>query len=307
MPVDRVPHGTTFLTPPPSGEIAVPFAEQVERARAALPADFPTDLTQVLIGLDIDGTIITRDGASEQVKAAYHDLVDAGAHVVIATGRGRMATAPVLAALGDPRGLAACSNGTVMVEWGPGLGEGGRVLRAHTFSASPAIELARQAIPGVRLGVEVAEGFVVNALFPPGELIENHWVVPVDDLRGRKASKIIVRAPHLDLEEFAATLEDSGLRDEHEVFVGWTSWADVGPKGVTKASALAELAEFFGVPHCGTVAVGDGSNDASMIEWAALGVAMGGGDVDVKARADFVTGAVENDGSAAVMRAILER
>ena len=44
-----------------------------------------------------------------------------------------------------------------------------------------------------------------------------------------------------------------------------------------------------------------------MIEWAAFGVAMGGASEEVRAHADHVTAAVDNDGAAAVMHAIMRR
>ena len=93
----------------------------------------------------------------------------------------------------------------------------------------------------------------------------------------------------------------------HEVFVGWTSWADIEPLGVTKATGLESLRARLGVPASGTVAVGDGTNDIAMIEWAAFGVAMGGASEEVRAHADHVTAAVENDGAAAVMHGIMRR
>ena len=76
---------------------------------------------------------------------------------------------------------------------------------------------------------------------------------------------------------------------------------------MTKASGLESLRQRIGLPACGTVAVGDGTNDIAMIEWAAFGVAMGGASDEVRAHADHVTAAVENDGAAAVMHGIMRR
>ncbi|QWW19498.1 HAD family phosphatase [Schaalia sp. 19OD2882] len=305
-PRSEVPHGTTFLTPPPSGERALPFEEQVARARAALPEGFPTDLSEVLVAVDVDGTLITAAGASARVRSAYHDLLDAGGHVVVSTGRGRWAARPVLGDLGERRGFSACSNGALLVEWDLEAPEGGRILRSHVFSPRRAIMMVQRVVPEALFGVEVPEGYLVNALFPEGELLEHHRVVPVEELWARPTTKLVVRVPGMDTGRFEQLLGQSGLGGDHEVFVGWTSWADVCAKGCTKASALEELCGILGVPHGGTVALGDGSNDVDMITWARVGVAMGGAAQWIKDRADLVTGAVENDGSAAVMRAILE-
>ena len=53
-----------------------------------------------------------------------------------------------------------------------------------------------------------------------------------------------------------------------------------------KASALRFMSERLGVPQAESVAVGDGRNDASMIAWAGLGVAIEGSPAEVVAAAD---------------------
>ena len=53
-----------------------------------------------------------------------------------------------------------------------------------------------------------------------------------------------------------------------------------------KASALRFMAERLGVAQSETVAAGDGRNDASMIAWAGLGIAVEGSAPEVIAAAD---------------------
>ncbi len=53
-----------------------------------------------------------------------------------------------------------------------------------------------------------------------------------------------------------------------------------------KAKALAFLCDRLGIPQTQTVAAGDGRNDASMISWAGLGVAVEGSEPEVMAAAD---------------------
>jgi hydroxymethylpyrimidine pyrophosphatase-like HAD family hydrolase len=74
---------------------------------------------------------------------------------------------------------------------------------------------------------------------------------------------------------------------------------------VTKASALERLRQELDVQPSRTVAVGDGSNDREMLEWAALGVAMGHAPEHVRAVADEVTGTIEDDGVVDVLRRLL--
>ena len=76
-----------FLTVPSTGEAARPFEELLDEASVALPAGFPSAASQVLVALDIDGTILTPAGATPRVLEGIHGLAGAGAHVLIASGR----------------------------------------------------------------------------------------------------------------------------------------------------------------------------------------------------------------------------
>jgi hydroxymethylpyrimidine pyrophosphatase-like HAD family hydrolase len=53
-----------------------------------------------------------------------------------------------------------------------------------------------------------------------------------------------------------------------------------------KARALAFLCARMGIPQAQTIAAGDGRNDASMIAWAGLGIAVEGSEPEVIAAAD---------------------
>ena len=89
--------------------------------------------------------------------------------------------------------------------------------------------------------------------------------------------------------------------------MGWTAWLDVAPEGVTKASALEALTARLGLDASHVLAVGDGSNDVEMLQWAGTGVAMGSAPQWVRERADMVTEPVWREGCAAVLDALVER
>lgn len=71
---------------------------------------------------------------------------------------------------------------------------------------------------------------------------------------------------------------------------------EIMPKSCSKANAMEIVAEALGVPMSRTAAIGDSSNDASMIVRACYGIAMGNATEDIKKIADFVTTDVEEDG-----------
>ena len=302
---------TDFVTPPPCGEVARPYEQQVVDARAAMPDalrralrgdDGLADVRGLLVAFDIDGTLLSASGASERVRCGLAELSARGAQVVIASGRALEAVLPVLPILGVSEGWLVCSNGSMTVH---ACGENIDVHRLHTFPADEAVRTVLDTLPDARVAVEQDGYLLVSQEFPPGELVEPHRVGSREELQSAVTPKVVVRIPGMGLEEFTQVMAETGLSERHEVFVGWTSWADVGPRGVSKASALDELVEELGLSHEATVALGDGSNDVEMLEWAAWGVAMGGASAQVRAHADYVTGAVENDGAAAVMDALL--
>ena len=296
-----------LLTPPPTGLEHVPFEEQVRRARHAWPSDFPTDLTQVLVALDVDGTVLRPDGASHEVQRAFADLIEAGATVVIATGRGVGGVRPVFDYVGSNRGWAVCSNGAIIARWDPDTDGGVEIVDEHRFIPAQAVDALKAAIPRAIFAVEDGEGFAVSELFSTVEVRSPQRVISMEELRHFSTPKLIGRAHDMERDEFDSIIKSLGIEEYTEFAVGWTSWVDIGPKGRTKASGLEELASRLGIPHSGTVAVGDGTNDIPMLTWAAHGVAMGGATDEVRAYANAVTGPVEHDGAAAVMRAIVDR
>src|SRR5712691_2062614 len=70
---------------------------------------------------------------------------------------------------------------------------------------------------------------------------------------------------------------------------------------VSKAGALAMVAERLGIPQAEVGAIGDNLNDAEMVSWAGFGVAMGNAPEALKAVANHVTGRIGEAGVAQVI------
>ncbi|OWA37943.1 hydrolase [Saccharibacillus sp. O16] len=68
--------------------------------------------------------------------------------------------------------------------------------------------------------------------------------------------------------------------------------------GVHKAVAIADVLEHLGKSPEDTVAIGDGRNDLEMLQYCAVGIAMGDAREELKAIADHVTGTLAEDGLA---------
>jgi hydroxymethylpyrimidine pyrophosphatase-like HAD family hydrolase len=259
-------------------------------------------LEGVLVALDLDGTVVDLDEKlSDRVRAAVRGVAEAGAHVVVATGRSLHGTLPLLQRLNLHDGFAVCSNGAVTVQLDPSDPEGYRVVSVHTFDPSAVAGELYEHLPTGLFAVEVlGRGFKVTAPFPDGELTGELEVVPFDELFDEPVMRVVVRSPEHTSAEFSRLVDRVGL---HGVAysVGWTAWLDLAPDGVTKASALEEVRVRLDVARTATLAVGDGRNDVEMLRWAARGVAMGNAPAEVRAAADAVTGHVDDDGLATVL------
>jgi Cof subfamily protein (haloacid dehalogenase superfamily) len=80
------------------------------------------------------------------------------------------------------------------------------------------------------------------------------------------------------------------------------------PLGAAKVDALQRLAAHLGIPQAEVMTVGDQDNDAEIIAWAGVGVAMGNGSPAAKAAADWIAPPFEEDGAAvAIERFVLNQ
>ena len=266
------------------------------------------DAGPLLIALDVDGTIIDYDEVlSERVRTAVRDVVDAGHHVVVATGRSLPGTLPVLDRLGLTHGWAVCSNGGVTLRLDPRLPDGYEISELVTFDPAPALRLLREHLPTALYAVEdVGVGFKLTAPFPPGELYGHLDYVDFEQLLATPATRVIVRSPEHTPQDFLRIIEQVGLHGVSYA-VGWTAWLDLAPDGVSKASALEPVRVALGIPRKRTLAVGDGRNDVEMLAWAAHAVAMGQAEPELLAVADEIAASVEHDGLADVLESLAVR
>jgi len=84
------------------------------------------------------------------------------------------------------------------------------------------------------------------------------------------------------------------------------TYLEIMPKAASKTSAIKFLLEKFSLTSDQIIAMGDNFNDADMLEYAGLGIAMGNAPNQVKQLADAVTCSNDEDGVAeAIYRYIL--
>ena len=270
------------------------------------PGRTAESFTPKLVALDIDGTLfanVPATGAVEEtirpaVRAAVERVVDAGAHVVLATGRSTFGITGVWDMLGLPRGegqrvLTVASNGSVTFAYPPV-----EVLSTVTFDARQIVRLLLEHVPNAMVAVEeIGVGYRINKPFPEGEITGEMVLQSIDELVAEPVTRVIIRDPDSSEEEFVALAEKLGLHGTN-YFIGWTAWLDIAPEGVSKASGLESVCARLGIAREDVLAIGDGRNDLEMLQWAGRGVAMGQAPDEVKAAADDVTDPVDQDGAA---------
>ena len=259
-----------------------------------------------LVALDIDGTLLAwlegRGTTHEEIRPAVREAVqrahDAGAYVVLASGRSPHGMTNVADLLGlhtdggEPLWVVA-SNGAVVFRYPPL-----EVIHEITFDAREAVRAVLAEHPEALVAVEErGVGYRLNKPFPDGELSGEMIVSDIEEMIAEPVSRVIIRDPDATAEDFVATARRLGLHGTNYV-VGWTAWLDLSPVGVHKASGVAEVCDRLGVDPADVLAIGDGRNDIELLHWAGRGVAMGQAVEEVRAAADAVTAGVHEDGAA---------
>ena len=261
-----------------------------------------------LIALDIDGTILDRNGKlRETVKQALKKAMDAGIHVTLATGRRLRAALPLARELGIRLPLVL-NNGALVVD--PVSGE---TLLCRTLPATTAQMLIRFAEKhgcGPVLYRHVDEGPDVYYSQVDGDYATFLARIPDQAVRVPDLAKacdfgpvkLVVAAKREIVQNL---VEDVRLNlnrryrvimeDDESVFAGKTL-LEFFHHSCSKGSGVRRVAQMIGVPRSAVVAIGDNLNDLEMIRYAGLGVAMGNGPDEVKSVARAVTATNDEDG-----------
>jgi len=238
------------------------------------------------VALDLDGTILDMKlNLDPRDVEALHQIIRAGVTVVACTGRPFPGTLPWVKKLGLD-GPIICYQGAQVR-----MPDGSTVLD-HGITHDLAMEVIRlarerdlhvQAYRDDRLIVERDRPEAHEYANHAG--MEIHVVGDLDAAMGPTTPKLVIvsTAQRLD-----ALLPEARKRWEGRLNVATSvpTYLEFTSVESDKASALAFMCERLGIPQDQSVAVGDGRNDASMIAWAGLGIAVEGSPPEVIAAAD---------------------
>jgi HAD superfamily hydrolase (TIGR01484 family) len=262
-------------------------------------------VTVRLVATDLDGTLLRSDGTiSGRTREAMKAAEAAGVVIALVTGRPPRWMAPVAEATGHT-GVAVCANGALLYDLHTERIVGARLLDPGTQLAVAA--RLREAVPGLRFAVEYGSGFGHE----PG--YRHHWAIGAVDVRvgpaeailDRPAAKLLARHPTMACDELLATAV--ALLGESVAVTASSQEAllEISAPGVTKASALAGLAEAAGIAAADVLALGDMPNDLPMLAWAGRAVAVANAHPTVLAAADEVTASNDEDGVALVLERLV--
>jgi Cof subfamily protein (haloacid dehalogenase superfamily) len=260
-----------------------------------------------LVALDIDGTLIP-PGASHdalpdpEISEVVAALVDAGIAVVLASGRMYPGTQRIARHLGLDSPLI-CQQGASVHRLD------GSLLHRFEIDAEVADELVAFALehdwPYAWFD---AVRYLVSR---PNEATEHYGrvsgVTPEYRADPHLAGVVPTGIDIISTREQAAGVHDFlaaryGTRINLLDFPGVTAAHSVD---ASKGKALALLAQDLDIEQRSVLAIGDSVNDASMLSWAGLGVAMPHCDRYARAAADVVLGGTGVAGVVPLLRSVL--
>lgn len=258
------------------------------------------DAIPSLFVFDLDGTLLTsRHEITPRTRAAVRGLRRAGHRVALASARPPRSVAAISRELLGEAAETIALNGALVSRGRAALTE----ARIPPAAAAALVERARTLQLEVNLlagwdwfvervgpGVE-AEAAIVG--FPPTRVSDALAATQ------RGVHKILL----IGAEDAVRECRAWAARAAPGVAASLSkpTYCEAVARGVSKAGAVAFLAERLGIPPERVVAFGDGENDLPMVAGAGTGVAMGNAMDAVKRAADLVTGSNDEDGIVAAL------
>ena len=269
-----------------------------------------------LIALDLDRTLLSSSGLTENSKSCLEEAIRRGFQVAVATGRPFSA---LPASVYDIKGLdyVICSNGAHIID----LRTGEYIYSDYISRVASVWCRNRLTVLGYpievfsegraytdkaryekcRSGVGVIEGaeYVLRTRIP----VEDIWAVWDSHIDKIENINIIFE----DQDDKKRVWDELRSMDS----IGFTVTSstsynlEIGGENTSKANALKEFAEISGIPLERVMSFGDSPNDMAMIRESGFGVAMGNALPEVKSAADYVTASCDDEGVSKAIRLLL--
>lgn len=273
-----------------------------------------------LIATDLDGTLLDPQGrVTPRSRRALLRLAELDIETVFVTARPPRRLDDLADVVGG-HGLAICANGAFLYDVGAR-----QVVRSHCFEPPVLAGMAsdlRRALPGIGFAGELATGMHLEASYPavhPRWRPERATYGLIEESPGA-VGKLLARIPEVapdprrgegsslpggaDTHRFLNTVRQVVGERAHVSYSGAVGLAEIGPAGVSKASALASWCAERGIAPAEVWAFGDMPNDIPMLSWAGRSFAVAGGHELAHAAATDVCAGNDADGVAEVLESI---
>lgn len=259
-----------------------------------------------LLALDIDGTLLNDDKIiTDKVKRAIIEVQQQGIKVAISSGRAIFGVMPIA------NELELEKYGGYVLSF-----NGGKIVNCMTGEVMYERHLPYEVISEICTHAKANNVELIT--FDKDLIVEN-----ADDKYVQAEVALIKRQPKIveDIASYVTALVNKMLMvgeptvierlegEMQEVFKNRLSvyrsepfFLEFLPLNIDKAASLARLIEFLEIDRSELMAIGDGYNDLSMIEYAGVGIAMGNARQVVQKAADYVTLSNEEDGVAHALK-----
>ena len=258
-----------------------------------------------MIVLDLDDTLLRDDGTiSPRTKEALMSAQEAGVKVVLASGRPTYGMIGLADELELERfgSYILSFNGAKIINW---------KTKEEVFSSTLSPQLAHELhVMSVEEGVS-ALTYVGNDIVTEAA---NEYTRIESQITGMKIVEVpsfaeAVQVPVVkvlmvaDPEKLVKVEEKLKVKLDGQLYVSRSKpfFLEFTEVGVNKGTSLHHLIQQLGIERSEVIAMGDGYNDVTMLEFAGLGVAMGNAPEEIKQMADYVTDTNMNDGVAQVV------
>ncbi|GAA0808868.1 HAD family hydrolase [Psychrobacter piscatorii] len=252
--------------------------------------------TPKIIFFDIDDTLSRSGVIAEHNKATLEQLADTDIKLVISTGRSKAILPEDILALLDADILDAiiCMNGQYSFD------KNGRISH-YPLSGEQTDKIVRLCQQSDLIHKFDSATHIAWS----GEndrLREFNAVTPNSILDSEYYKSNTVYQCSVFFNNQQEKMQDIDFAQYDLKLVHWHQiGADILPIEASKARGIKDVCEYYGVDVSECMAFGDGMNDLEMFDLVGFAVAMGDAQPDLIARADFVTGTIEEYGIQTVL------
>ncbi|HXN03303.1 MAG TPA: Cof-type HAD-IIB family hydrolase [Candidatus Acidoferrum sp.] len=260
-------------------------------------------MTIRLLAIDLDGTLVNHDLVmNPRDVAAVKAASAAGVTVVLATGRMFKSSLRFAEPLGL-KGPIINYQGAIVRE----IASGEVWYRCELTLPMQQRVLALAEPKDWHVNVYVDERVYTARARPEADLYARIGMVPYEVVgplskwvRQNSTKMVLV---DLNPENVPARITEltAWMGDVASVTRSLDWFVEVVNPEVSKARALAMVADRLGIAQAEVCAIGDNTNDTDMVLWAGFGVAMGNAPSPLKGIAKYVTGTVDEAGAAQVI------